>query len=110
MGFNKNNFSPKPYQNLSNELLHSGVVAVTGSLEVDLGLGHANFVVHPSLYSGLATDANKAAAVSWAHVTGKPGVFKIFAWKATGAGDTTLIAATAAVNISFLAQVDSSVG
>lgn len=105
-----NTFSPFPYQSLQDPNLHSGVVAVpsTGSLLVDLGIGHANFTPVVTLQGGTAAIANNAPAVTWAYGT-KPGTFTIFTWKATDAGTTTLIAATVAVNVSFVAVAGSSV-
>jgi hypothetical protein len=105
----KNTASPYPFQSLQHPLLHSGIVAVTGSLLVDLGINHNNFVPSVSVQGGTAAIANNAPDVTWAYGT-KPGTFTIFTWKATAAGTTTLIAATVAVNVSFVAIVDSSVG
>lgn len=109
MGAAKNIFSPRPWQSLQFELLHSGVVSVTGSFTVDLGLGHNNFVPQISLKGSTAANANAASVVTWEYGA-QPGTFTIFAWKATAAGTTTLIAATAAVNVSFTALADSSAG
>ena len=105
----KNTFSPRPYQSLQDPNLHSGIVAVTGNAVVDLGLGHANFVPSLSLQASLAADANKAPTVTWAYGPAA-GQFTIYAWKVTDATHPTLIAATAAVNVSFTAIADSSVG
>jgi hypothetical protein len=105
----RNSFSPRPYQNKSEELLHSGIVAVTGSAVVDLGIGHNNFVPSLDLNAALAAGANNASTLSWAHGP-QLGQFTIYAWKATAAGVTTLIAATVAVNVSFTVIADSSVG
>lgn len=104
-----NTFSPQPYQSKSHPGLHSGIVAVTGTKVVDLGIGHSNFVPSVSLKASLAADANKAASVTWDYGP-TPGTFIIYCWKATAAGTTTLIAATAAVNVSFTAIAASSVG
>ena len=109
MGAIKNNQSPRPWQSLQNELFHSGIVAVTGSLLVDLGIGHNNFVPQVVQQASLAADVNKAEKISWAYGP-RPGQFVIYAWKATAAGTTTLIAATQAVNVSFTVLADSSVG
>lgn len=105
----KNTSSPRPYQNRHNPLLHSGIESVTGTKTIDLGIGHNNFVFAATLKSSLAADANKASAVSWDYGP-QPGQVTISCWKATAAGTTTLIAATAAVNVSFTAIADSSVG
>ncbi len=104
-----NTTSPHPYQSKYNELLHSGIVSVTGTKVIDLGIGHNNFVPSVSLQASLAADANKASFVTWAYGS-VPGTFVIYAWKATAAATTTLIAATLAVNVSFTAIADSSVG
>lgn len=105
----KNTSSPRPYQSKASPLLHSGIVPVTGNAVVDLGIGHANFVPTISQQASLAADVNKSPDLSWAYGP-LPGQFTIYAWKATAAGTTTLIAATAAVNVSFTAIADSSVG
>lgn len=105
----KNTFSPRPWASKHDPNLHSGIVSVTGTAVVDLGIGHNNFVPQINLQASLAADANKASSISWSYGP-QAGQFTISAWKATAAGTTTLIAATAAVNISFHAIVDSSVG
>lgn len=105
----KNNQSPFPFQSLQNGLFHSGIVSVTGTALVDLGIGHNNFVPQLEQQASLAADVNKSPNITWAYGT-KPGTFLISCWKATAAGTTTLIAATAAVNVSFLVLADSSVG
>jgi len=109
MPVNKNTFSPHPWESRQHPGIHSGIVPVVGSAVVDLGIGHNNFVPVVSLQASLAADANKAASVTWGFGP-QPGQFTIFAWKATAAGTTTLIAATAAVNVSFHASSDSSAG
>ena len=105
----KNTASPYPFQSLHDPLLHTGVVSVTGSLTVDLGIGHNNFVVQPCLKSNLAADANAGVDVTWNYGT-KLGTFVLTTWKSTSSSVTTLIAATSAVNVSFIAIADSSVG
>jgi hypothetical protein len=109
MSKDRNTSSPRPWQSLQNELLHSGIVSVTGSLLVDLGLNHSNFVPAVSLNGSTAANANAASVVTWAYGT-QPGTFTIFTWKATAAGTTTLIAATAAVSVSFTVIADSPAG
>lgn len=104
-----NTSSPYQYQSLQSPLLHSGVVPVTGSAIVDLGIGHNNFVPSINLQASVAADANKAVTLTWAYGT-KAGTFVIYGWKSTSVSNPTLIAATAAVNVSFTAIVDSSVG
>lgn len=104
-----NAFGPFPYMNPQNNLLHSGLVTFTGSLEVDLGIKHDNFVPAISIVADTAAEANVSPNITWERVAGKPGVFKIFAWKATAAGTTTLIAATAACTVSFVAIAGASV-
>lgn len=49
---------PFPYQSKHNDDLHHATLEVTGSLRVDLGIGHDNFDVCVSF----ATDAGGAAA------------------------------------------------
>ncbi len=105
----KNLFSPRPWQSQQDGNLHSGVVPVTGSATVDLGIGHNNFVPTISLQGGTAAIANAASAISWVYGS-VLGTFTIFAWKATSSSVTTLIAATIAVNISFTVIADSSAG
>lgn len=109
MGAVKNLFNPRPFQSRQLEPLHSGIVSVTGSLQVDLGIGHNNFVPSLTLQGGSAATANLAPVLTWAYGA-TPGTFTIFAWKATAAGTTTLIAATAAVSVSFTAIADGSAG
>ena len=108
----KNNFSPTPYAHRALPGLHSGIVAVTGTITVDLGIGHNNFVPSLTLQASLAADANKASSLTWAYGS-RLGTFVISAWKVTtpgAAGNPTLIAATSAVNVSFTAIADSTVG
>jgi len=99
----------RPFMNTQFELLHSGQVTFTASREVDLGIKHDNFIPVLNLVGSTAAENNVAPNLSWQRVTGKPGVFKIFAWKATAAGTTTLIAATAACTVSFVAVAGASV-
>ncbi len=109
MSRNKNTSSPRPWQSLQDANQHSGIVSVIGSLLVDLGLDHSNFVPTVSLNGSTAANANAASVVTWDYGT-KVGTFTIFTWKATAAGTTTLIAATAAVNVSFHVLADGSAG
>ncbi len=105
-----NTFSPQPYASKSTPGLHSGLVACTGNVTVDLGTGHNNFVPTIDQQASLAADVNKAHKLSWAYGT-KLGTFVIYAWKVTTlASNPTLIAATAAINVSFTAIAASSVG
>lgn len=105
----KNTSSPYPWQSLQSPLLHSGIVAVTGTVLVDLGIKHNNFVPSVSLQASTAAVANNAPDLTWAYGP-LPGQFVIYAWKFTSVSNPTLIAATVAVNVSFTAIVDSSVG
>ncbi len=105
----KNNFSPFPFRSVQDPNLHSGEVTVTGTLTVDLGIGHNNFVVAPVLKSIVAATVNAASEVTWDYGS-KLGTFTIACWKTTNSSTNTLIAATAAVVVSFTATVDSSVG
>lgn len=103
-------FPAQPYRDVNNANLHRGQVSVLISKEIDLGIGHNNFdVVGLSVKSALAADINLATQLTWQYVTGKPGAFRIFAWKPTNGTTTTLIAATAAVTVSFTAIAGSSV-
>jgi len=108
----KNLFSPFPHASGQDPSLHSGVVSVTGSAEVNLGIGHNNFIPSLSLATPLAAAANDASHLSWAYGS-TLGTFVIYAWKVTtagAAGNPDLIAATAAVTVSFTIIVDSSAG
>ena len=105
----KNTFAPRPWQSLMDANLHTGILSVTGSATIDLGVGHNNFVPQLTLQATLAADANKASFLSWSYGP-RPGQFTISAWKVTSTSNPTLIAATSAVNVSFHAVVDSSVG
>lgn len=94
---------PYPYQSRQHPLLHLGEVTFTGSVTVDLGIGHNNYHVVPVLQGGLAAQ-NIAPGISVTKLTGvNAGKFTITAGKSTGAGDTTIIAATSACTVSFLA-------
>lgn len=103
---------PLPYQSHYDPQVHvspAGGISVTGTKVVDLGLKHNNFTVTLNLLSAAAGDANAASAMSWAYHPTIKGAFVISTWKATAAGTTTLIAATAAVNVSFVAYAEASV-
>jgi hypothetical protein len=97
----------KPYQNPNFPGLHDGVVAVTGSLTVDLGIGHDTYNVI-AVINGALADIAPAHIIAVKKST-KKGAFTIQVGKATAAGTTTVIAATAAVNISFYAVERSTV-
>jgi len=101
-------FPAQQFRDINNSGFHRGAVSVTGTKVVDLGIGHNNFNVHLDLLSNLAADANAASNISWNYHPTIKGAFVISAWKATAAGTTTLIAATAAVNISFIAIAGAS--
>lgn len=101
--------APRSWQSRQDGNLHSGIVSVTGTLLVDLGLDHSNFVPTVSLNGSTAANANAASVVTWDYGS-KPGTFVISTWKATAAGTTTLIAATAAVSVSFTVIADGSAG
>lgn len=81
---------------------HYGIVTVTGSLEVDLGIGHNNYIVELTLMgaiSAIATDP----LFAWDYHATKKGVFVI----TVGKFDTAfgpLILATTAKNFSFVAR------
>lgn len=57
--------------------------------------------VMPIQVASLAADVNKAVKLSIVIAADKHS-FSCYAWKATAAGTTTLIAATAAVTVDFL--------
>lgn len=90
---------PQPYVSPHHPLLHRGVVEVTGQKTVDLGIGHNNFTPSLNIKGGISALA-PAHIVAWDYGS-KPGTFVITVGKATGAGDTTVILATATVNVSF---------
>lgn len=104
MSMDANTSSPFPYIDPSLNVVHRGIVAVTGSLEVDLGIGHNNFVVQPCI-KGSITDLAPGDIIAWDYGS-KPGSFIIQVGK-YNAG--SWIAATAAVNVSFVAVADASV-
>lgn len=91
---------PQRYVNPNNPLLHAGVVSVTGSLTVDLGIGHRNFIADVSVVAADAT-ALGALTVGWTYGS-RPGTFTILV---NDAG----VASVAAVSVSFTAQAASSV-
>ena len=105
----KNTSSPQPWASLQLPGLHSGIIPVTGTAVVDLGIGHNNFVPSVAVKGGTAAIANAAPDVTWEYGP-QAGQFTISTWKATAAGTTTLIAATVAVNVSFVAIADGSAG
>lgn len=108
----RNSFSPRPYQSKSHDDLHSGIVAVTGTYTVDLGIGHNNFVPTVSRQGSVAARVNEGLVATWAYGS-KLGTFVISLWKVTtlgAAGNPTLIAATVESNVSFTVIADSSVG
>ena len=100
---------PQPYVSPHNNLLHRGEVAFVGSTTIDLGIKHTNFQVTLSLQGGLAAQ-NIAPQLSWSKVSGaaNAGKFLITAGKYTGAGDTTIIAATASCTVTFTAIAGAS--
>ena len=109
MPVNPNNSSPQPWASLQQPQFHSGVVAVTGSQIVNLGIGHNNFVVDLTQQASTAALANDAPIMTWAYGT-QLGTFIIYTWKHTSTSNPTLIAATVAVNVAFLALADGSAG
>jgi len=74
---------PWPYQNPQHPLIHMGTVAVTGSLTVDLGIRHNNFIVMLKLNSAAAADTAANLQLAWEYAqtisptTGVPGQFTI---------------------------------
>lgn len=55
---------PQPYVNAHNPNFHNGLVAVTGTLRVNLGLPHNDFQVFPTI-RGVAADRLAALHVDW---------------------------------------------
>jgi hypothetical protein len=98
---------PQPYVSPHNPLLHRGQFTFTASQVVDLGIGHNNYDVVLTLQGGLAAQ-NIAPHLSYTKSTTRPGTFTITAGKMTAAGDTTIIAATAACTVSFTAIAGAS--
>jgi len=96
---------PMPYISPHNNLLHRGVVAVTGTLTVDLGIGHNNFTPSLTMVGGIA-DMTLAYLPSWAYGT-KLGTFVItVAMRDVGFG--AWVIATAAANVSFVVVAGAS--
>lgn len=107
----RNTASPYQHQSLQDPNLHSGIVRVTGTFTVHLGIGHTNFVPTVSLQAPAgATDANAVTQVTWAYNPAVAGSFIISCWKPTSSSVTTLIAATAPALVSFIVIADSTVG
>lgn len=101
---------PFPYQDKTMPQIHRGTdISVTGSITIDLKIGHNNFIVDPQVQTSLAGDVNAVSDLTWDYHPTIKGAFVLSAWKATAAGTTTLIAATAAVRCSFIAIVAASV-
>jgi hypothetical protein len=94
----KNRFSPRPYASRQDQNLHSGVVSVTGTGAIDLGVGHNNFVCTPSIKGSLET----ATTVYWDYGS-TPGTI---AFSVFDAGVLSVVAR----NVAFNVIVDSSVG
>ena len=101
MPASKNLFSPRPYGSAQDPNLQSGVVPVTGSTTIDLGLGHNNFVVSPHIL-GVAADGTAQAAVIWNYGP-QPGTVTFLVY------DNGVLSIVAR-NVSFTAVVDSSAG
>jgi hypothetical protein len=99
-----------PYQNKHHNLLHSGIVAVTGALTVDLGIDHANFDVVVSFAEepGNADDVARVACVKGAD----PGTFTIsvkdLVLDASATPLITWLDAAVPYNISFFAIASDS--
>lgn len=60
--------------------------------------------VEVTILASASTDADKASAQTW--VDNGDGTVTIYLWKATAAGTTTLVAATAAVDLMVRIEVD----
>lgn len=90
---------PKPYQSVDMPSVHVGVISVTGTKLIDLGIGHNNYVVSGLEIEGTATEA--ALAYSKVITKGtKKGTFTITLYK-RDASYGPWILATAAVTIHF---------
>ena len=96
--------SPRPFQSLYSPDFHKGIVPVTGSATVNLGLNHKNFTPVVSI-EGVLAGLALGYVVSWEYGLAL-GTFIITVAK-FNAG--TWIAATVPVNVSFLVLADSSV-
>ena len=67
--FNFSGTRSLPYIHPDHPLLHLGTVTVTGSLLVNLGIGHNNFIVSPCLNSAAAIDLTDDLNVSWEYAS-----------------------------------------
>ncbi len=99
---------PLPFQSHYDPQVHVGQVTFTGSTTVNLGLNHNNFTVAPCIRGGIA-DLAPAHIIAWAYHPTIKGAFVITAGKATAAGTTTVILATASLTVSFVAYAEASV-
>lgn len=88
--------------------LAAGVFPITGTKTFDNPFPGKEIVVRPLLRvleaDTPATEANKAVHFS-VEVSNDKRTFIVQAWKATGAGDTTLIAATSEVEVQVEVEV-----
>lgn len=98
---------PKKYESRHQPGLHKGQVTFTGSTTIDLGINHNNFDFVMQQKGALAA-LNAAPQLAWDYGT-KKGTVVITAGKYTAAGDTTIIAATAACTVSFMAHEEASI-
>lgn len=104
---------PFPYRSPDFNLIHRGVVTVTGNLLVDLKLKHDNFWVYPSIVGAL-TNLAAGAGIAWqygdvaAQVTYK-GTFYLTVGMFTSTTNPTMILSTNPVTISFLVYAEASV-
>ncbi len=97
----RNSFSPRPYASRQDPNLHSGVVSVTGSATIDLGIKHNQFIASPSVKGGASAGAAQAK-VYWDYGP-TPGTITFLVYDA---GALSVVSR----NVSFTAVVDSSVG
>lgn len=93
----RNSFSPRPYASRHDPNLHSGIVPAVGAVTIDLGLGHNQFTVSPSI-KGVATNST----VYWNYGP-TPGTITFSVYDAG-------VLSVVSRDVSFTAVVDSSVG
>ena len=78
--------SPHPHKSPHDDLFHSGLVTVTDTLVIDLGLRHNTFVVTVSFYKD--ADMTGGPTVRWRHNDDNPGTFTIECFEAGVASAT----------------------
>lgn len=92
-------------------VLAHGQESVTGSKVITARSIGANAIEKVTLVQNLngaavkATEANKAARLT-VEIAADKKSFTIYAWKVTASGDNTLVAATSAVMVDYIAVVE----